>query len=93
MKFAVAVRSPTLADLPNISFRTAEQLQQVGIVSVAQLRQVTALGAWRKLNRAELHPDSLVLFALEGALRGIPWTELPTDVGHTLLQQARTEVG
>lgn len=81
---------PDLIDLPNMSFRLAEELAHAGIARVEALRRVGAELAWRKLRAAGFHPDFLALFALQGALEGKDWRELPRERRRELLCAVQT---
>ena len=49
----------------------------MGITTVVELRAIGAVEAWRRLKFAFPRRISLVgFYALEAALRGIPWTAL-----------------
>lgn len=75
--------------LPNISFLLAEKLATIGITQPSQLREVGALAAWKKLRSSRGVPaDSRILFALEGAVEGVPWQRLPPSVRRRLESQA-----
>ena len=66
-----------IASLPSLGPVTERQLAEVGVTSVAELRALGAVEAWRRLKFAFPRRISLVgLYALEAALRGIPWTAL-----------------
>ena len=66
-----------LTDLPNIGPKTAAMLQEVGIDTVEALRSVGAIGAYRRLKFSFPRQVSLnALWALHGALTGVPWTTL-----------------
>ena len=70
-----------LSRLKNIGRVSARQLREVGIGSVAALRKLGALDAYRRLKHAFPREVSLVmLYALEGALRDCHWNHLPPGV-------------
>lgn len=81
-------RAQTLADLPGISFLLAAELTKIGIRTPEALRRTTAAEAWRRLRASGYTHDSHVLFALEGAIQGVPWRELSPDQRHSLLAAA-----
>lgn len=72
-----SVRPHDLTDLPNITILLGEALQRVGITSIADLVAVGAENAWNRLGEAGIHLDAHVLLALEGAIEGVPWRDLP----------------
>ena len=66
-----------LTDLPNIGPKTAAMLIDVGIDDVAALKAAGAVGAYRRLKFRFPRETSLnALWALHGALAGMPWTAL-----------------
>ena len=72
--------APTQADalavLPNLGPVSARRLAEAGITSVATLRRLGAIEAWRRV-RAHWPGASLnLLWALEGALTGRGWQEV-----------------
>ena len=72
-----AQRARDLTDLPNITIVLGEALKRVGIASIADLGTLGAERAWERLCAAGVQPDAHVLLALEGAIAGIPWRDLP----------------
>jgi len=69
-----------LADLPNIGPKTAALLKEVGIDNVEALRSAGAVGAYRRLKFRFPRQVSLnALWALHGALAGVPWRSLDPD--------------
>jgi DNA transformation protein and related proteins len=74
----------------NIGPVTAGWLHEVGITSMEQLAEVGSIEAWRLIK--ERHPGSVSLvglYALEGAILGIPWAQLPDDLKAQLRGAAR----
>jgi len=70
-----------LAALLNIGPKTSERLRAVGIATPDDLRRVGALEAFDRVEGAFPRATTLVLlYALEGALRGVPWAALPEEV-------------
>ena len=70
-----------LAGLTNIGPKTAERLRAVGVANPGDLRRVGAIEAFDRVERDFPQPTTLVLlYALEGALRGVPWTALSEEV-------------
>ena len=72
-----AQRTRDLTDLPNITIVLGEALKRVGITSIAELETLGAERAWERLCAAGVQPDAHVLLALEGAITGLPWRDLP----------------
>lgn len=67
---------------------SAGWLAAAGITTVAQLRRIGAVEAFR---RVAIHQQGRVsmnlLYGLEGALRGVRWDRLPADVRQSLRAQ------
>ena len=77
--------------LPGIGPATLAWLNEVDIRSVGDLRSVGSVEAYRRLKFMLPRRVSLnALYALEAALRGCHWLDLPQDVKSALQQQART---
>lgn len=82
--------SDDLLRLKNIGPATVRQLRDVGIESTAALRRLGALAAYRRLKHAFPGEVTLVmLYALEGALRGCHWNRLPPGVKEKLQAAAK----
>lgn len=83
-------RARDLTDLPNITIVLGEALKRVGIASIAELGTLGAERAWERLCAAGAQPDAHVLLALEGAIAGLPWRDLPRprrgELLHRVLQ-------
>ena len=69
-----------LSKLPNIGKVVEQQLKRVGILTEENLKEAGAKEAWLKIQAIDSTACIHRLLALEGAIRGIPKTELPEDV-------------
>ena len=69
-----------LSKLPNIGKTVEEQLNQVGINSVDELKNIGAKEAWLKIQEIDESACINRLMALEGAIEGVKKTMLPDDV-------------
>jgi DNA transformation protein and related proteins len=79
-----------LINLKNIGPASVRQLREVGIEDEAALRKFGAIAAYRRLKHAFPREVSLVmLYALEGALRGCYWNQLPPRVKQKLQAAAK----
>lgn len=79
-----------LQRLKNIGPASVRQLRDVGIQDEATLRKLGALAVYRRLKHAFPREISLVmLYALEGALRGCHWNHLPPGVKENLQAAAK----
>ncbi len=65
-----------LTDLPNIGPHAAEQLAEVGIATAEDLLAVGAEQAWLKVQTIDPGVCLHMLYALEGAVQGVPKKEL-----------------
>ncbi|MEG6523509.1 TfoX/Sxy family protein [Desulfotomaculum sp. 1211_IL3151] len=66
-----------LAKLPNIGEVVEQQLNEVGITTYEQLREVGSKQAWLKIKAID--PSACIhrLYAFEGAIQGIKKSQLP----------------
>ncbi|MGN0488362.1 MAG: TfoX/Sxy family protein [Ruminococcus sp.] len=69
-----------LSKLPNIGKIVEEQLVQVGINSVDELKEIGAKEAWLKIQEIDESACIHRLMALEGAIEGIKKTMLSDEV-------------
>jgi DNA transformation protein len=75
--------------LPGIGPVTLGWLKEIDIRSVADLQSIGSVEAYRRLKFMLPRRVSLnALYALEAALRGCHWLDLPQDVKSALQQQA-----
>jgi len=63
-------------DLPNLGPASLAMLERAGIASLAQLRELGAVRAFAKVRASGSRPSLNLLWALEGALCGLPWQEV-----------------
>ena len=68
-----------LSKLPNIGKVLEKQLNDIGINTFDELKEMGSRGTWLKIK--ELDPSACLnrLYALEGAILGIRWHNLPED--------------
>ena len=78
-------RSPTLAELPNLGPKSQEVLLSVGIACVEDLRRVGAVAAYVKAKRSGASVSLNLLWALEGAITGLPWQVVAREHRTSLL--------
>ncbi len=67
-----------IEDVVNIGPVLARELRAAGITSREALQQLGAMKTWERLS--QVNPDrdcASSLLALEGAIRGVRWMELP----------------
>lgn len=69
-----------LERLPNIGKVVEGQLNEVGITTLEQLKELGSRQAWLKIKSIDDSACIHRLYSLEGAIRGIRKTQLPEDV-------------
>ena len=65
-----------IADLPNLGPKSQQMLALAGIMTVEQLRKLTAVRAYVQVKRAGTNASLNLLWAMEGALTGQHWQEV-----------------
>lgn len=78
--------------LRNIGPKSAAWLRQTGIRSQEDLEAVGALAAFVRVKRAGFKPSLNLLYALEGAILGCHWQEIPDERRSELVLAAGEEV-
>ena len=78
--------------LRNIGPKSAAWLRQTGIRTQADLEAVGALAAYVRVKRAGFKPSLNLLYALEGAILGCHWQEIPDERRSELVLAAGDEV-
>lgn len=68
---AVAVKD--IAALPNLGPKSKEMMAAANITTVAQLRKLGAVAAYARVKQINARASLNLLWALEGALTGLPW--------------------
>jgi DNA transformation protein and related proteins len=63
----------------NIGPKSMAWLRQTGIRSLIELQEVGALAAFVRIKRAGFKPSLNMLYALEGAILGCHWQEIPAE--------------
>lgn len=74
--------------LRNVGPKSAAWLRQVGVRTQQDLESLGAVGAFVKVKRAGFRPSLNLLYALEGALLGCHWQQVPEERRAELLQAA-----
>jgi DNA transformation protein len=70
------MKPTTPLDLPNLGPKSAQVLAAIGIENLAQLRRVGAVEAYVRARRSNSRVSLNLLWALEGALSGMPWRQV-----------------
>jgi DNA transformation protein and related proteins len=78
--------------LRNIGPKSAAWLRQTGIRSQEDLVAVGSLAAYVRVKRAGFKPSLNLLYALEGAILGCHWQEIPDERRSELVLAAGEEV-
>lgn len=78
--------------LRNIGPKSAAWLRQTGIRTQEDLVEVGALAAFVRVKRAGFKPSLNLLYALEGAILGCHWQEIPEARRSELVLAAGDEV-
>lgn len=81
-------RTSTLSELKNIGKVTERWLNGIGIYGEADLRRMGAVQAYQKIRASEASATVNLLYALQGALSGTHWNDLPLPIKETLRRQA-----
>ena len=74
-----------LAALANLGPRSAEALVTAGIVSLAELQRLGSVAAYAQVKRVDPRVTLNLLWALEGALSGLPWQVVAKEHRTSLL--------
>ncbi|EIL98352.1 TfoX/Sxy family protein [Rhodanobacter thiooxydans] len=75
----------TLSDLPNLGPKSELMLLSAGIDSLEQPRALGSVRAYARVKRAGGRPGLNLLWALEGALSGMPWQVVAQEHRTSLL--------
>ena len=78
--------------LRNIGPKSAAWLRQTGIRTQEDLESVGSLAAFVRVKRAGFKPSLNLLYALEGAILGCHWQEIPDERRSELVLAAGEEV-
>ena len=82
------VQGSGLESLRNLGPESARMLAEAGIDTRAKLADIGAVGAYVAVRRKGINVTLNLLYAVEGALRDIPWTELPYPVKASITLEA-----
>ena len=69
-----------LTSLPNIGEKLEKQLNNIGITTIEQLKEIGSKEAWRRILETDSSACIMRLSALEGAIRGIRWHNLDDNI-------------
>jgi DNA transformation protein len=74
-----------IADLANLGTKSKEMLAAANIKTVAQLRKLGAVAAFARVKQKNAKASLNLLWALEGALTGLPWQTVAREHRTSLL--------
>ena len=77
----------TRGKLLNVGPKSTAWLRQVGIRTEEDLRSAGAVAAFVKVKRAGFRPSLNLLYALEGALTGCHWQQVPPERRTQMLEE------
>lgn len=79
-----------LTALPNIGKKIEEHLQEIGVRTPDELEKMGSFNAWQQIRAKHPKKDCCIccLYALEGAIMGFRWNELPEEVKRALRKKA-----
>jgi hypothetical protein len=84
--------SPPVEKIRNIGPKSMAWLRQTGVRTLVDLQAVGSLAAFVRIKRAGFRPSLNLLYALEGAILGCHWQEIPDARRAELVQLAEAEV-
>jgi DNA transformation protein len=82
------VDQSAIEELKNLSGTSARMLKEAGITSPTELHELGAVEAYVRVKRAGVQAGVNLLYAIEGAIRDVSWTELPYNVLASLTLEA-----
>ncbi|MEO0443168.1 MAG: TfoX/Sxy family protein [Pseudomonadota bacterium] len=77
-----------LHGLKNLGAASVNILHAVGINSYADLQKVGPIDAYLRIKDRDIHVSKVMLYALQGALLDIHWSQLAPDMKQQLLKAA-----
>jgi DNA transformation protein and related proteins len=78
-------RSLPLCELPNLGPKSQHVLALAGITTLAQLRKAGSVAAYARAKQSSTKVSLNLLWALEGALTGLPWQTVAREHRTSLL--------
>jgi DNA transformation protein and related proteins len=78
-------KGPSIATLANLGPKSAAALQAAGIKSLARLRTLGAVASYAHAKRHDPRVSLNLLWAIEGALTGLPWQVVAREHRASLL--------
>lgn len=75
----------TIADLPGLGPKSQAMLADAGIRTVARLERLGSVRAYAQVKASGANASLNLLWALEGALTGVPWQQVARECRLSLL--------
>ncbi len=73
-------KQKNMTDLPNIGDTLAAKLERIGVTTEDELTALGSVEASIRIGAADDEGCYNMLYALEGAIQGVRWHSLPTEV-------------
>ncbi len=80
-----------LLQLKNLGMATVNILHAIGINSYAELREIGAVEAYRRIKARDINVSKVMLYALQGALMDVHWNDLSPDLKQQLVAEAEQD--
>jgi DNA transformation protein and related proteins len=77
-----------LLQLRNLGMASVNILHAVGINTLADLRRVGSVEAYKRIIARDINVSKVMLYALEGALLDVHWNDLEPDLKTRLVSEA-----
>jgi DNA transformation protein len=77
-----------LLELKNLGATSVNWLRAVGIHSREELERIGPVAAYNRVRSRGIRVSKVLLYALQGALLGVHWTDLDPGLKQQLLAQA-----
>lgn len=84
----MTVSHSELLRLKNLGMATVNILHAIGINTYADLRQLGAVEAYKRIKARDINVSKVMLYALQGALMDVHWNDLPPDLKLRLVEEA-----
>jgi len=79
-----------LTSFPNIGPVLADKLQQIGVMTLADLVRMGSIEAVLRIGASDWSVCCNMLYALEGAIRGVRWHNIPKEDREILKSEFRS---
>lgn len=77
-----------LLQLKNLGIASVNILRAVGVNTHADLKHLGSVETYRRIRARNIQVSKVMLYALEGALRDVHWSDLAPDVKLQLVREA-----